>query len=152
MGCSNVGTARGGGRGFHRRVDGVGRGWQQLGGGQQRCGGDRGSTMGCLQPLRTALHTISISLQNNLSWNRAETIKEHLIPAGRYLFIPFLRTNSQKLQTKNRQTKNRIKKIDRTNIIATNFVWEQLIITAEVLCGCLFPVRIRLGFLPRFFS
>ena len=39
------------------------------------------------------------------------------MPAGRYLFIPFLLTKSQK-----RQTKNRIKKTDRTNIIAKNFV------------------------------
>ena len=61
MSCSNVGTARG--RGFHRRADGVGRGGQQLGGGQQRGGGDRGGQQwGCLQPLRTALHNISISI------------------------------------------------------------------------------------------
>ena len=32
----------------------------------------------------------------------AEKLKEHLMPAGRYLFIPFLRTKSQKRQTKNR--------------------------------------------------
>ena len=49
------------------------------------------------------------------------------MPAGRYLFIPFLRTKSQKRQTKNRSSeKSHKKKTNRTNIIATNFVWEQL--------------------------
>ena len=49
------------------------------------------------------------------------------MPAGRYLFIPFLRTKSQKRQTKNWSSeKSHKKKTDRTNIIATNFVWEQL--------------------------
>ena len=43
------------------------------------------------------------------------------MPAGRHLFIPFLRTKSQM-----GQTKNRIKETNRTKIIATNFVWEQL--------------------------
>ena len=42
-----------------------------LDGGQQRGGGGGlvggGSTMGCLQPLKTALDTISINLQN--SWS-----------------------------------------------------------------------------------
>ena len=47
------------------------------------------------------------------------------MPAGRYLFIPFLRTKSQKRQRKIGQAKNRIKKADMTNIIATDFVWEQ---------------------------
>ena len=42
------------------------------GGGQQRGWG--GHQWGCLQPLRTALHTISISLQNSLSWDRAERL------------------------------------------------------------------------------
>ena len=41
------------------------------------------------------------------------------MPAGRYLFIPFLRTKSQKRQTKNRSSeKSHKKKTDRTNIIA----------------------------------
>ena len=45
------------------------------------------------------------------------------MPAGRYLFIPFLRTKNQKRQTKNRSSeKSHKKKTDRTNIIATNFV------------------------------
>ena len=49
------------------------------------------------------------------------------MPTGRYLFMPFLRTKSQKVSEENiGQAKNRIKKTDRTNIIATNFVWEQL--------------------------
>ena len=46
----------------------------RLGGGKQRGGGvgvidEEGSSGGggCLQPLRTALHTISISLENSLS-------------------------------------------------------------------------------------
>ena len=70
----------GGGGGVHRVADvegGGGRGWggQQFGGGQQNGGGmmaivgERGSTVGvgCLQPLRTALYTIGISLRNSLS-------------------------------------------------------------------------------------
>ena len=45
------------------------------------------------------------------------------MPAGRYLFIPFLRTKSQKRQTKNWSSeKSHKKKTDRTDIIATNFV------------------------------
>ena len=47
--------------------------------------------------------------------------------AGRCLFIPFLRTKSQMPQTKNRSSETSHKKTNRTNIIATNFVWEQLI-------------------------
>ena len=38
-----------------------------------------------------------------------------------------------KSQTKNRSNEKSHKKTDRTNIIATNFVWEQLIITLKVL-------------------
>ena len=42
-----------------------------ISGGQQSGGGGGGNSggqqWGCLQPLRTALHTISISLQNSLS-------------------------------------------------------------------------------------
>ena len=56
------------------------------------------------------------------------------MPAGRYLFIPFLRTKSQKRQTKNWSSeKSHKKKTDRTNIIATNFVWEQLKIFSQQL-------------------
>ena len=59
-------------------------GWQQSGGGQQRGGGGGNSGVGGqqlgggggggLQPLRTALHTISISVQTGLDWNRAERL------------------------------------------------------------------------------
>ena len=76
------------------------------------------------QPLRTSLHTLSLSLQNSLNWSRAEKLY-HLMPARRYLFIPFLRTKSQQRQTKSRSSE-KSHKTDRTNIIATNFVWEQL--------------------------
>ena len=49
------------------------------------------------------------------------------MPAGRYLFIPFLRTKSQiASDEKLVERKIALKKTDRTNIIATNFVWEQL--------------------------
>ena len=49
------------------------------------------------------------------------------MPAGRYLFIPFVRTKSPMGQIKNWSSKKfALKKTDRTNIIATNFVWEQL--------------------------
>ena len=48
------------------------------------------------------------------------------MPAGRYLFIPFLRTKSQMHKTKNWSSEKSHKKDHRTNIIATNFVCEQL--------------------------
>ena len=49
------------------------------------------------------------------------------MPAGRHLFISFLRTKIQISQTKNRSNKKiALKKTNRTNIIATNFVSEQL--------------------------
>ena len=49
------------------------------------------------------------------------------MPGGRYLFIPYLRTKSQQRQTKNRSSeKSHLRKTGRTNIIAINFVWEQL--------------------------
>ena len=47
------------------------------------------------------------------------------MPAGRYLFIPFLTTKSQKRRTKNwsgEKSVKRIKKTDRTTINATNLV------------------------------
>ena len=65
-GCSSV-ASHGGERG---QIGGGGG--QYWGGGQQRGGGGRnrggGQQWGCLQPLRTALYTISISvsLQNSL--------------------------------------------------------------------------------------
>ena len=49
------------------------------------------------------------------------------MPSERYLFIPFLRSKSQMGQTKNRSSKKSHKKDHRTIIIATNFVWEQLV-------------------------
>ena len=54
------------------------------------------------------------------------------MPARRFLFIPFLSTKIQKRQMKNRlRGKSHLKKPDRTNITATNFVWEQLKTTLE---------------------
>ena len=73
-----------------------------------------------------ALHTIGISLQNSLSWNRAEKLKEHLMSTGRYLFIPFWGRKVKSVRGKIGQAKIRIKKTDRNNKIAANFVWEQL--------------------------
>ena len=48
----------------------------------------------------------------------------NLMPAGRYLFISFLRTKSQMGQTKNRSSEKSHKKDHRTNtnIIATYLV------------------------------
>ena len=43
-----------------------------------------GSTVGCLQPLRTALHTISISLQK-FETELKGSKSTHLMPAGRTL-------------------------------------------------------------------
>ena len=68
IGCSNVATGWEGTPG----ADGEGVGWQQWGGGNSAVGVDNcrvggGQQWGCLQPLRTTLHTISISLPNNLS-------------------------------------------------------------------------------------
>ena len=67
----------GGGWVAHRGAGWEGRGHQWVG---QRGGGRWGQywgglqQWGCLQPLRTALHTISISLQNSASWNRAKRL------------------------------------------------------------------------------
>ena len=69
-------VATGGGGGWQRGTDG--EGVATLWWGQQRGGGGAGqylgggSTVKVSQPLRTVLHTISTSLQNSLSWNRAE--------------------------------------------------------------------------------
>ena len=46
----------------------------------------------------------------------------HLMPTGRYLCIPFLRTKSQMVQTKHWSSENSHKKDHSTTIIATNFV------------------------------
>ena len=48
--------------------------------------------------------------QNSLRRKTAERLEEHLMPAGRYLFIPFLRTKIQKCQTKNRSSEKSHKK------------------------------------------
>ena len=48
------------------------------------------------------------------------------MPAGRYLFIPFLRTKGKSVRGKSVKRKSALKKTDMTNIIATNFVSEQL--------------------------
>ena len=74
IGCSSVATTGGGGGGGGGGGDGVGvytgglmgRGGQQWsGGGNSAVGG--GQKWGCRQPLRTALHNISISVENSLS-------------------------------------------------------------------------------------
>ena len=71
IGCSSV--ALGGGGGVAPGADGEGSGGGNSGVGatSQWVGGGRGnsggSTVRVLRPLRTALHTISISLQNSLS-------------------------------------------------------------------------------------
>ena len=83
---------------------GLGGGGGEVRGGGVMCVCVCGGGGGC-QPLRTALHTISMSPTVSV-----ERLSEHLIPAGRYLFIPFLRTRGQMGQTKNRSSKNRIKK------------------------------------------
>ena len=55
------------------------------------------------------------------------------MPSKRYLFfIPFLRTKSQMGQTTNLSSEKSHKK-DKTNIIATNFVWEQLNVVSKNL-------------------
>ena len=69
IGCSSVATAGargggGGGKGVHGGSDGEG-GVQQWGGGNSAVGGGVGAIggvqqWGCRQPLRTALHNISI--------------------------------------------------------------------------------------------
>ena len=73
--------------------------------------------------LKTALHTLKWSPQNSFRW--IAYLLGHLMPSMHYMFIPFLRRNSQLGQTKIGPAKNRIRKTNRTNIIATNFVWEQ---------------------------
>ena len=57
------------------------------------------------------------------------------MPAGRYLIIPFLRTDEKsKALNEIRASEKLHKKTDKTNILATNFVWEQLIIIINKLC------------------
>ena len=53
--------------------------------------------------------------------SRAERLYEHLMPSGRYLFIPFLRAKSPMDPTKNRSRENSHKKIF-YKISATNLV------------------------------
>ena len=55
------------------------------------------------------------------------------MPAGCYLFVPFLWTKVQKLHTKNRSTKKSHENVRQANIIATNFVCEQLNINITAL-------------------
>ena len=69
-----VSSHRGGGVGVSVGWGGGGGGISGLGGGGNSVVGadsggnsEGGQQSGCLQPLRTALHTISISLQNSLS-------------------------------------------------------------------------------------
>ena len=70
------------------------------------------------QILRTTLHTIKVSPQNSfgktlLRLVRRTAVREllsHLMPSERYPFVPFLRMKSQMGQTKNRSSKNCIKK------------------------------------------
>ena len=61
-GCSSVAGHRGG---LHQGLMGAGA---TVGWGQQR-GGAVGATVGGAQPIRTTLHTLSLSLQNSLSRN-----------------------------------------------------------------------------------
>ena len=68
-GGEGEGVHRGGGGQMDREGEGVGN--IEVGGnsavGAIVGGGGGGQQLGCLQPLRTTLHTISISLQNSLS-------------------------------------------------------------------------------------
>ena len=85
-GCSSV--ARNGGA--EPRADGGNSGLGvTVRGGLGAIAGGGLTVEGGLQPLRTALHTVGISLQNSLSWNRAELKDyEHLMPAGLHLLMP----------------------------------------------------------------
>ena len=78
------------------------------GGGQQWGGGNSGGVFN----LSSALHTISISLQNSLSWKALRAL----------IAFHFNASWVKSVRRKIGQAKNRIKKTDRTNIIATNFV------------------------------
>ena len=48
------------------------------------------------------------------------------MPSGRYLFMPFWGRKVKSVKQKIDQAKSCIKKTDRTKLMATNFVWEQL--------------------------
>ena len=87
-----------------------------------------------LQPLRNSTHTIS--LQNSLSWNRAERLQEHLMPMGTTCLSRFWGRKVKWVRRNIGQAKNRIKNTDRKNIWATNFVWEQLKIGKTVKINC----------------
>ena len=89
-----------------------------------------GARVGC-QTLSTALHTMSIRLQNSflnciLGKDWAERFLESLMPYERHLFILSLKTKVKWVRRKIVRAKNRIEKDRRANIIATNFVQEQL--------------------------
>ena len=82
-----------------------------------------GQQWGCLQPLRTALHTISISLQNSLSWKALRPLNARwAIP----VYPVFEDEKLKALVKKSIKRKIALKKTDRSNIILTNFCWEQL--------------------------
>ena len=77
---------------------------------------------------RSSHHEIHTSLLKTILANRIprDWSGGNLMPVGRYLFIPFFEDEKSDGQTKISQPKN-LHKDQRTNIIATNFIWEQLI-------------------------
>ena len=78
---------------------------------------------------RTAFPTVCF--QNSFSDSHTSNLVSPkalraLMPSRCFLFIPFFRAKSQKGQTKNRSSEKLHTKDRQTNIIATNFLGEQL--------------------------
>ena len=102
------------------------------------------------QALRTALQTISISLQNSfceshtlrlVSWKALRELHDHCALS---VYPIFEDEKSNGSDEKIGQVKNRIKNTNRTNIIATNFVCEQLNKADCKTCTqCNMKIRIR---------
>ena len=139
IGCSNVATGGGVAPGswwgqgvFNSKVGGnspVGGGGKiAVVGGQQ---------WGCLQPLknRPSHHKYKSRKQFELkqSWKSLRALNSRWALPVYSVF----EDEKSKASDEIGQAKNRIKKTDRTNIIATNFVWEQLKTKKEIFCNTL---------------
>ena len=110
-------------------ADGEGWGWATVGWGQHRgWGGNiRGSTVGVSSTTknRPPRHKYKSPKHFELkqSWKALRVLNAH----GATCLSRFWGQKVKSVRRKIGQAKNRIKKTDRTNLIATNFVWEQLI-------------------------
>ena len=129
IGCSSVATEGGEGgvgRGVHRGSDGERVGNSGLGGAKARLGvgaiGESTVGVSSTSKNRPSQHKYKYSKQFELkqSWKALRALN------ARWALPVYPVFEDLKRQTKNRSSE-KSHKTDRTNIIATNFVWEQLI-------------------------